>query len=290
MFNRATKPTSSLKILILLFIIFKTLYVKSNEKERGLIYILLWSSLSDPPFQYWSSKRKSLITNNCKFQNCFIVKKRDFFFDITDYDAILINVAGLKYNRLEIPSARSDNQVYVFVAIEPAAYWTLPEEDYNYYFNYTMTYRLDSDIVYPYFMVKNKRGELVGPKINAHYRNITRMKPTQQSIIDMLQNKTSAAAWFVTNCRDINKRLTFGHGINRALSKYNLSVDIFGDCGNKICQKGQSGVCLESVERSYYFYFAFENSNCEDYVTEKLMTALSHYAVPVIYGGANYSR
>lgn len=282
---------SSLKVLALLFMALKIFYVKSNnEKEHGLIYILLWSALTDPPFEYWSAKRKSLISNNCKFQNCFIVKQRDYFFDVTDYDAIMINVAGLKYNQQDLPTARSDNQLYIFVAIEPAAYWTLFEHEFNYFFNYTMTYRLDSDIIYPYLMVKNKRGEIVGPKINAHFRNITRMKPTKEIVIDKLKNKTKAAAWFVTNCRDINQRLTYGHSINKALNKYNLSVDIFGACGSNTCWKGQNGLCLDLLEKMYYFYLAFENSHCEDYVTEKLMTALSHYAVPVIYGGANYSR
>lgn len=45
--------------------------------------------------------------------------------------------------------------------------------------------------------------------------------------------------------------------------------------------------CIDIVEENYYFYLAFENS---DYVTEKLMTALDHYTVPVVLGGANYSR
>lgn len=37
----------------------------------------------------------------------------------------------------------------------------------------------------------------------------------------------------------------------------------------------------------YYFYFSIENSFSEDYVTEKLLHALKHYAIPVVYGGAN---
>lgn len=287
MFNKLTKLHFSLKILVVLLVMVYN--VKSNVKEHGLIYILLWSGINDSPLVYWLDKHKSFVSNNCTFQNCYIVKNRDYFIDETDYDAIVINISGLKYNQQDLPSARSDNQLYVFVALEPAAYWTLPDEEFNYLFNYTITYRLDSDITYPYFTITNKRGEIVGPKINAHFRNWTRMIPISESVKNKLKNKTKAVAWFVTNCYDRNHRLSFGHNINNALSKYNLNVDIFGACGTIACTKGHY-TCLDLVAHTYYFYFSFENSNCEDYVSEKLLTAINHYAVPIVLGGANYSR
>nr|XP_037877562.1 alpha-(1,3)-fucosyltransferase C-like [Bombyx mori] len=44
------------------------------------------------------------------------------------------------------------------------------------------------------------------------------------------------------------------------------------------------------IREKYYFYLSFENSFGEDYVTEKLLHALEFDAVPVVYGGANYTR
>ncbi len=44
------------------------------------------------------------------------------------------------------------------------------------------------------------------------------------------------------------------------------------------------------MEVKYKFYFSFENSICEDYVTEKFFEIMNHDIVPVVYGGANYSR
>lgn len=289
MLKKEVNVNSILKTVALV-VLLKTFNVTSDhEKKPELMYILLWStsSLADQPFKYWSDKRTSFILNNCTFQNCYIVKNRDYFLDVTDYDAILFNAA--KFGN-DYPLARSDNQLYVFVSMEPATYALVFGEQHNYFFNYTWTYRLDSDVVYPYFVTRNKRGEVVGPRVNAHWRNISEMKPTDESVIDKLKNKTNAAAWFVTNCMDKNNRLSYGHAINKALSKYNLSVDIFGACGNKFCSKDHYQQCMELLEKRYYFYLAFENSNCEDYVTEKLMTALDHYAVPVVLGGANYSR
>jgi len=48
--------------------------------------------------------------------------------------------------------------------------------------------------------------------------------------------------------------------------------------------------CYQMLEKRYRFYLSFENSLCTDYVTEKLYRALDHGVVPVVYGGADYSR
>ena len=44
------------------------------------------------------------------------------------------------------------------------------------------------------------------------------------------------------------------------------------------------------IARSYQFYLSFENSLCKDYATEKLFRALASDLVPVVMGGANYSK
>jgi len=41
--------------------------------------------------------------------------------------------------------------------------------------------------------------------------------------------------------------------------------------------------------KTYPFYLAFENSLCEDYVTEKFFSALRSNMIPVVYNGANMS-
>lgn len=273
--------------LILTLLIYYIVYVNSYyEKKPGIIYILTWTDWNKEPFRFWSSKSKSLKLLNCEFQNCYIVKHKDYFADVTDYDVLLFNVMGISN---DLPLVRSTNQLYVFVALEPAAHNPLGEE-WNSFFNYTFTYKLDSDIVYLYFTVRNRRGEIVAPKIDTHWKDINKMRPTGKSVIKKLKNKTTAAAWFVTNCYNMNKRLGYVHRMNNVLNEYNQSLDIYGRCGNKVCYKDRFEDCLDMVDKEFYFYLAFENSDSEDYVTEKLMTALDHYAVPVVLGGANYSR
>lgn len=279
------KLNYSFKLLIVLTI-FKIFNVQTyHQKEPGLIYMLLWTDLNREPFRFWSRKRKSFTAMNCKYQNCYIVHNRDFFEDITDYDAILFNPLGVSE---DLPMARSDNQLYVFVALEPSAYLPL-QDKWNWFYNYTWTYKLNSDISYPYFIVRNRRGEVVGPTTNPRWMKAKSMKPAPKSVIEKLQNKTTAVAWFVTNCGN-HKRLGYAHKLNSILNQDNLIVDIYGGCGNKVCARDKFEDCVELVEKYYYFYLAFENSYCEDYVTEKVMTALDHYTVPVVLGGANYSR
>ena len=42
--------------------------------------------------------------------------------------------------------------------------------------------------------------------------------------------------------------------------------------------------------KTYPFYFAFENSLCDDYVTEKFYNAFRADMIPVVLNGVNMSR
>jgi hypothetical protein len=63
-----------------------------------------------------------------------------------------------------------------------------------------------------------------------------------------------------------------------------IRIDSYGHCLNNIKSDGikahkQSNSVIYS---SYKFVIAIENSNCEDYVTEKLVLALSSTSIPII--------
>lgn len=288
MFVRNVKYICSLAILVTL-IVLNTFYVESHSKEHGIIYILIWTPMFREPFTFWKHKRKSFVAMNCKFQNCFIIENSDYFDDVTNFDVILFNTIDMT-ELMDLPQARSDNQIYVFVSTESAQNYPQKAEIFNYFFNYTWTYKLNSDITYPYFIVRNKlRRKIIGPAKRVHWMNATKMRPVDKSTKNRLQNKTVAAAWFVTNCL-VDSRLKYAHALDKELNKYNLQLDIYGACGHKACPRAEIDTCLSLLESDYYFYLAFENSFCEDYVTEKLLNALDHYTVPVVRGGANYSR
>lgn len=52
------------------------------------------------------------------------------------------------------------------------------------------------------------------------------------------------------------------------------------------CPRSGNDFCLQKVQQEYKFYLAFENSNCQDYITEKLFeNALNHNLLPIVMGG-----
>ena len=56
-----------------------------------------------------------------------------------------------------------------------------------------------------------------------------------------------------------------------------IDVDIYGKCGTYDCERNEVNLngdhCMKKIEREYKFYFAFENSFCVDYITEKFYSS-----------------
>lgn len=115
-------------------------------------------------------------------------------------------------------------------------------------FNWTATYRHDSDIVTPYekWVYYNPAVTQV-EKLNWNYAS----------------RKTKQVAWFVSNCNTRNRRLEYAHMLSKS-----IKVDIYGACGQLECPKIDKE-CFKMLKNDYKFYLAFENMNCADYITEK---------------------
>lgn len=284
-----------LEQIVIIFVIL--ILVLGGNKQNTLIYILQWT-VSKEPWVYLDLEmgQEAFIKRNCSFINCFLTNNRSFFRSIVDFDVLLFNALHVSRGQTDVPSNRSEVQLYVLAGFEPAAYYMLPRK-YNLFFNITWTYKLTSDVVQSYILVKDKQGQLIGPRKHMHWPYLVEdMAPIGEDIKSKLRHKTIAAAWIVSNCDAMSRRHKFVKKLQKELANYNHRVDIFGVCGNLDCEKingeknGFITTCSNKIELDYYFYLAFENSFGEDYVTEKLMHALKHFAVPVVYGGANYSR
>ncbi|NWX06169.1 FUT6 fucosyltransferase, partial [Caloenas nicobarica] len=120
-------------------------------------------------------------------------------------------------------------------------------------FNLTMSYRKDSDIFTPY-------GEL-------------QLLDQPQSLSIPL--KTKLVAWVVSHWREDSHRVKFYHEL-----KKHITVDVYGQRHLPLPRDK-----LLLTVSQYKFYLAFENSQHEDYITEKLWwNALSSGTVPVVLG------
>ncbi|KAE8743619.1 hypothetical protein FOCC_FOCC010763 [Frankliniella occidentalis] len=145
---------------------------------------------------------------------------------------------------------------------------------YNDVFNWTATYRRDSDLVAPY-----ERWAYYDPRL--------KQRPLAE-MPNYALNKTRKVAWFVSNCAARNGRLQYA----MELSKY-IQVDIYGACGQLKCLRNEPEKCFALLDQHYKFYLAFENSNCKDYITEKFfVNGLGRNIIPIAMGAQpeDYAR
>lgn len=232
-----------------------------------------------------TSGQEAFIQNKCKYINCFLTNNKDLLRDLRNFDAILFHVENTWDENIRL---RESHQKYIFVASEAAAHYPLCDNYYNNHYNLTITYKLDSDIPWTLIKITDKLGNVVGPRLNMTW--IKPMAAAPVKVKEKIANKKKAAAWFVSNCETKSNRGAVAESIQNELNKFGHVVDIFGWCGKNSCPKDRFEDCLSLLESDYYFYMSFENCFSEDYVTEVILHPLQHYTVPIVYGGANYSR
>ena len=209
---------------------------------------------------------------NCPVKNCEVVNDKTL---IGKSDAVVFHAWDTKTEK-DLPSkeVRTFNQRWVFFNNEPPS-MTQQVHSFNNVFNITMTYRRDSDVFNPYGkIVKNTKED------NAHTRSPALSK------LNFADGKTKLATWFVSACDVKSKRQLYV----KELQKH-MKVDIYGKCGNMniTCAK-YTDECFKYAEKMYKFYFAFENSICPDYITEKVFYIMRYNIVPVVLGGDDYAK
>ena len=212
--------------------------------------------------------------SDCKFNKC------KFKYVLTDndlkpkkpFDADAVLIQGEAILTLSPPPRRDKDQIFVLAMRdstggirrarnEPGKLWA-------HAFNWTMTFRRDSDIVYKYSNIIQKQ-----ENINS----------TDEHYADIFNKKEKNVAWLVSHCITSSHREDYVNELNKV-----IDVDKYGNCGQKICLH-RNRSCLSDMEKKYKFYLAFENAFYTDYVTEKLFDWYNRDIIVVVRGGANYS-
>ncbi|XP_046349983.2 glycoprotein 3-alpha-L-fucosyltransferase A-like [Haliotis rufescens] len=236
----------------------RSMVITLTDTPRGATKSIVWISV--PP---WYRAAKSFA--HCYVRSCEVSTDEAH---ISSADAVVVNAVHL-------PSSKHPNtdrdQVWIMYGWEAPHHYatkTIFRPDWNGRFNWTLTYRLDSDIPFPY-----NRIVYTGGSVN---------------ISDVVRRKSRSIAWFVSNCGTPSKREVYV----RELRKH-IDVDIYGACRNNKsfdCPKGRSFECLGLLNTTYRFYLSFENSLCKDYITEKFYNTFRTSAIPIVRGGADYER
>jgi hypothetical protein len=184
--------------------------------------------------------------------------------DVQNYDAIVFHLRT--WNQKDLPKRRSPHQRYVFFSLESPAWAAYRVARMANFFNWTMTYRWDSDMIHPYGYIAPTGNVPLHPTPNQMKFYLS--KPTR---VNYAKGKTKMAAWFVSNCQAV---VSSRNEMIKKLQKY-MTIDVYGNCGNMTCPKKRdksfesSDECRDMVADNYKFYFALENSLCHHYVTEK---------------------
>ncbi|XP_057368439.1 alpha-(1,3)-fucosyltransferase C-like [Daphnia carinata] len=257
----------------------------ATNKRNHLKSILVWNSPERIETAVFGSGHEPFVRHGCDVSQCEIFHNETAL-PLKDYDAIIMNMHVIWLTELPY-FKRRPHQRFIFMTQEsPASMFLLNVNKLKNYFNWTMSYRLNSDIQFLYGRIQP------GPSAPKTAMERRRLIETMQqpSVKNYAVNKNRLAAWMASHCETPSLRETY---VNQ-LKKF-ISIDVYGECGKLSCNRNEShwlsdAECYVMLEAKYKFYLSFENSICEDYVTEKFFEIMKRNIVPIVYGGANYTQ
>ena len=205
----------------------------------------------------------------CGVQACRITYERSHFLKS---DVVIFHGRDMPdiqhMNRLL--DTKPHQQRWVYFTHESPKFTFYDPSLFDGFFNWTMSYRRESDFFVPY----------------RTYAKVDFKDLEDESYSDDYSiGKDRLVVWLVSHCGGLRETFV------RKLMKH-IKVDVFGSCSprfnqTKLCPKS-SRDCHNTLKR-YKFILALENSYCDDYITEKYWyMPFEHNNVPVVMGGSNY--
>ncbi|XP_072014358.1 glycoprotein 3-alpha-L-fucosyltransferase A-like [Amphiura filiformis] len=208
----------------------------------------------------------------CPVQRCNLIigatfSDKDF---LSKSDGVVINIApNMLKNRLnstvkKLSVILQNDVTWFFLGMESPQMFTYWDADIsNIYSHHEIAYHSSSSISVPYgYFVPYNPMDTIPRK-------------------DWAKNKTHLIAWMASNCDNTFwPRKEFVHDLQS-----HIPIDTYGKCGHLSCLPSMSPECNNMLSQ-YKFYLALENTECDEYMTEKLWdNSLKHNVVPVVYGG-----
>ena len=213
-------------------------------------------------YAYTGHTKCKKLARQCKFSI--------FGNNYTSADLVVMNMHHVKVHRIDMPSEpRPRGQLWMIHYRESHIRSVVPTK-YSGRFNATLSFSNITDVHVPYGIAEKR-------PLNSKF--------AEYKIAD----KDTPILWAVSHCNTASLREAYVAELAR-----HIPVNILGPCYNtsasaSTCVRGDYK-CEAKEFTHYYFYLAFENSICEDYITEKVWSRMSNGLVPVVLGGGNYAR
>ncbi|XP_057368824.1 alpha-(1,3)-fucosyltransferase C-like [Daphnia carinata] len=251
-------------------------YIMESHKSKS---ILLWNAHPDQSELYFKQ--------SCGSIRCEIITNRSER-AMDSYDAIVVLFGDTflpldSSEFIDYQTARNNtNQRFVFFTQEsPLSLGSVYNvSEWANIFNWTMTYRRDSDIPLLYGRIVPEESAMLSPEEVLHHIERARQSFRPRPLPNARKKKTSknVIAWTVSDCNTTSRIETYVE----ELSRY-IDIDMYGECGN-LNFDGSFDVT------DYKFYLSFENALCPDYVTGTFFEMMNQDIVPIVYGGAIYEQ
>ncbi|PZC77936.1 hypothetical protein B5X24_HaOG202743 [Helicoverpa armigera] len=289
----------ALVVLIIPHVMTTHKYIHHRRLTRyatDLKYILFWSKSKHQRSRLALNKpseflpgQKMFINQKCPHINCYITYNKDTLNNAEDFDAIVFEIDDIiKVDVNFINLTRSPEQLYIFRSSETPEKHPLCHHDLDDFFNWTWTYKLSSDIPQPFLNIHYTNHSIIGPVTKMNWQ--TKKLKRSSSIASKIRHKKKAVAWVLTKCKLKTKHQDFIKEFKNEIRGYNYTLDIYGPCGKKKCPGGSAIKCYKMLEREYYFVIVLEEYLTEDYVTEVMVSAMSHLVIPIVLGPSDYSN
>ena len=256
-----------------------------NEPQMVLIYTsfngrLPWAGLKT------SQDFTQFKGQDCRETNCKLTYDKG---DFTKSKVVIFHAYNMPSRKemFDLQKRRPQEQVWVYFTLENpiVTSYIAPHKnrrDLDNVFNWTMNYMRDSDIYHPYgFYLPLNHSEFSPPRSINHAKGKSRL-----------------AVWTCSGHGQIVSERKLRVLYVRQLRKH-IPIDVYGKSAIYFHQPSLKVSCIKdkaygtadcrSLLQNYKFFIAFENMNCEDYITEKYWcTPLELGLVPVVMGGADY--
>ncbi|EEC05695.1 alpha 1,3-fucosyltransferase, putative [Ixodes scapularis] len=256
---------------------WKTWRERPQGKELAAPRILIWFS---PDFHRPEETRLlvkgQLPTRWCPQKPgrrlCYVTKDHSY---LETSDVLVFAASNVDEHSL--PHSRHQLQPWVF--------WTRDRAPLNLppalglvssQFNWTMSYRADSDIVLPYMSFTSKQVSSVPADFQALWKQKSRL-----------------AVWLLSDCEpalrvddNIVDKSSSSEDYTKEVIKA-VETHVYRKCGADHC--GVWDGCLSSLQHEFHFLFVMESSACFEDPTEIIYDAFKYDILPVYFGRRDIS-